>query len=326
MAHEIEMINGKASFFAVKENTWHGLGTIVQDAPTAEDAIKLAGLDWEVRSFVPYTSENGTDFSSVPSHRVLRRSTDNKILSVVSKDYEVVQNKNAFRFFDKFVDSGLASFETAGCLQEGRKVFILAKLNKAPIEVGKGDEVNKYLLLSNSHDGSMAVRVGFCPIRVVCANTLAMAHRSGGSKLLKLSHGKSVNDNLESIKNVIDAENAKFDLTSEQYNFLASRYVTEADIATIASMTHPFFGKDSERKAAAQKKAVETITNLFQFGAGQNLPGANGTYWGLYNAATEYLSHHACKTDDARTNSLWFGANKNLNESILETVTAMAAH
>src|SRR5262249_27318291 len=147
-------------------------------------SFKQAGLDWEVELFPLFTATG-----QQVTHKAVKRSTDGKVLGVVGPRWQPLQNKDAFNWFDPFLAAGQATLEAAGSLAGGTRVWVLAKLNRDPIVVVPGDEVTKYLLLSNGHDGSLAVRCGFTPIRVVCNNTLQMAHNDRvGSQLIRFTH------------------------------------------------------------------------------------------------------------------------------------------
>ena len=125
-------------------------------------------------------------------HKAVRRKTDGKVLGVVGPKYHVLQNRDAFRWFEPFLAAKEAALNTAGSLAEGSRIWVLAKLNRAPLVIAQGDEIEKFILLSHSHDGRLAVRVGFTPIRVVCANTLALAHKKDASNLIRLKHTKDL--------------------------------------------------------------------------------------------------------------------------------------
>ena len=152
----------------VREKPWHGLGVEVQEAPTSVDALVCAGLNWEVSQKDVYTE----DGSFVAGYKINLRSTDNAMLGIVSDRYKVVQNKDAFRFTDDLLGEGV-TYETAGSLQGGRKVWMLAWMPQRYI-IG-GDEVAPYMVVMNSHDGSSGIKVAMTPIRVVCQNTLNLA-------------------------------------------------------------------------------------------------------------------------------------------------------
>lgn len=318
MAHLVEQM------FSVKETPWHRLGNVVQAAPTAEEAINLAGLNWKVNE-TPIYRQLADVMQKIESHKMLIRDDNGKQLGIVGTDYHALQNAKAFEFFNPFIESGLAQFETAGSLREGKTVWILAKLNKDPLIIGKEDAVNKYLLLSNSHDGTMAVRVGFTPIRVVCANTLAMSHAAGESRLLRVFHSRQVNANLDKIQQIVNAANAKFEATAEQYQALARADVSQQELEKYVEQVFITKAVTEERRKMAQERMVQDIQRLFETGYGQNLAGAKGTYWGLYNAVTQYLSYEKGRTEDSRLNSLWFGESKNINARALETALEMVA-
>lgn len=156
------------TMFSVRETPWHGLGRIIMDAPASREALELAGLDWQVESRNIYS---GTG-AMIPGYRANVRSTDDAVLGVVSDRYRIVQNEEAFQFTDDLLGEGV-TYETAGSLQGGKKVWMLAKLPEKYIIAG--DEVTPYLVFFNSHDGSSGVKVAMTPVRVVCQNTLNLA-------------------------------------------------------------------------------------------------------------------------------------------------------
>ena len=156
------------TMFNVREKPWHGLGTRVEEAPTSADALIYAGLDWEVIQKNVYTEDN----TSIPGYKANLRSTDSAALGIVSDKYRVVQNKDAFRFTDDLLGAGV-TYETAGALQGGRKVWMLARMPQRYIVAG--DEIAPYMVVMNSHDGSSGIRVAMTPVRVVCQNTLNLA-------------------------------------------------------------------------------------------------------------------------------------------------------
>lgn len=156
------------TMFYTREKPWHGLGKQVQEAPTSEKALWLAGLDWKVLQKDVYTEGR----VKVQGYKANVRDTDGQVLGVVTDRYKVIQNSEAFAFTDALFGEGVR-YETAGSLSEGRKVWLLARLPKEYII--SGERISPYLVFSNTHDGSGAVRVAITPIRVVCNNTLNLA-------------------------------------------------------------------------------------------------------------------------------------------------------
>ena len=156
------------TMFYTRQKPWHGLGTMVQEAPTSKDALILAGLDWQVIQ-KPIITEDGIPISGFKANL---RETDNRVLGVVTDRYRTIQNHDAFAFTDSLLGEGV-TYETAGSLQNGRRVWVLAKLPQRYII--SGDEITPYLVFMNTHDGTGAIKAAMTPVRVVCMNTLNLA-------------------------------------------------------------------------------------------------------------------------------------------------------
>lgn len=148
------------TMFSVREKPWHGLGTVVAEALSSKEALLAAGLNWNVEQEPIYTEAK----EPIEGYRVNIRDTDRKVLGVVSDRYKVIQNSEAFAFTDELLGEGVG-YETAGALQEGRKVWLLARMPHEYIITG--ERITPYLLFSNTHDGTGAVKVALTPIRVV---------------------------------------------------------------------------------------------------------------------------------------------------------------
>ena len=156
------------TMFYVREAPWHGLGVRVESALNSEDALVMSGLNWNVIQ-KPIMTTSG---NLIPGYKANVRDSDNRVLGVVTDRYRVVQNSEAFAFTDALLGEGV-KYETAGSLQDGRRIWILAKLpDKYIIE---GEQIDPYMVFSSSHDGSASIKVAMTPIRVVCQNTLNLA-------------------------------------------------------------------------------------------------------------------------------------------------------
>lgn len=316
MAHEIE------SMMYVGAQPWHKLGRKLDRAPTSVEAIRAAGLDWSVSLEPLYTA----DGFEIESHRAAQRDRDGRILGVVGAKYRPLQNAEAFAWFDPFVAAGEASYECAGSLREGARVWVLAKLARDPAEIVPGDPVEKYVLLSNGHDGSLAVRVGFTPIRVVCANTLRLAHDDAASKLIRIKHTSGVAAALEDVRAVMDMADASFEATAEQYRALARHQVHAGDLERYVSQV---FELQPDRDGGRKSRVQTAVAEYFENGQGNTLPGVRGSWWAAYNAVTEYLTHGRGSDDATRLDSAWYGDGAARNGRALQFayqhVTAAAA-
>jgi len=294
------------------------LGVKLDSPPSVAEAIQASGLDWRVGLEDLFTR----DGVSVPA-RATVRETDGQILGVVGPRYVPTQNVDAFEWFTPFIQTGEASFHTAGSLQDGQKIWVLAQINRANSEIVRGDEVAKFVMLSNSHDGTTAIRVGFTPIRIVCANTLAMAHSAKASKLIRIRHTQSSVVNLEKVRDIMNLVDAEFEATAEQYRFLATRHFNQSDVRkyvkTILGVANV---EDSELKTRT-KNTMDKIFEMIENDR-QSLPGVRGTWWAAYNGVNEYLNYSQGRNNDNRMNSLWFGPGVGENLSALGTALEFA--
>lgn len=312
MAHAVENMMFAGS------TPWHGLGVQVDNDISISDAIVAAGLDWNV-SLRPLVTTDGL----AVSHRATVRDSDNSVLGVVGPRYTPLQNQAAFDWFQPFLDAGECSLHTAGSLHSGQKVWVLSQLNRDCSEIVPGDEVCKFILLSNSHDGTTAIRVGYTPVRVVCANTMAMAHGSSQSKLIRIRHTSSSKFNLEKVRDIMDNINAEFEATAEQYRFLASKQFNQKDVEKYVKVMLDLDGKTDEDISTRSKNIVADIMARVD-APRQNLPGIGGTYWSLMNAYNEYLNYSKGRNADNRMESLWFGTGATENSKALQTALDFA--
>jgi phage/plasmid-like protein (TIGR03299 family) len=297
---------------------WHGLGNQVDSDINVADAIVAAGLDWEVGLKDLQTVDG------VPvNHRATYRKTDGSILGVVGPRYTPLQNRDSFDWFQPFLDAGECALHTAGSLHSGQKVWVLAQLNRDNSEIVAGDEVSKFILLSNSHDGTTAIRVGYTPIRVVCANTLAWAHSSSDSKLIRIRHTRSSKNNLENVRDIMDNINAGFEATAEQYRFLASKNFNQADIRRYVKTMLGIEGTIDGDIKTRTRNIMDEILGLVE-GPKQSATNVRGTWWAAYNGYNEYLNYNKGRTEDNRLDSLWFGLNANDNNKALNKAMEFA--
>jgi phage/plasmid-like protein (TIGR03299 family) len=323
--HEVEIRDGLAQMFYVGEVPWHGLGTKLEDAPTVENAIYHAGLDWEVERVqlvMPKVDGN----IPVPAYANVR-STDQKVLGIVGPTYRPLPNRDAFQWFQKFVDSNEVTLETAGSLREGKHVWILARVKQDPIEIVKNDPVAAYILLSNSHNGTASIRAGFTGIRAVCMNTLAAAHDAKSSKLVKVRHTEKANDALQGVREAMDLARQEFVTTTEGMKAMARRGVT---VETLKQYVKAVFepkaslANDEEAQEKLDRQVARVIP-LFESGRGSDVPGVRGTMWGAYNSVTELLTWERGRSNDTRLENLWLGDAANLAQKAYNVAVRMAA-
>jgi len=320
MSHEVETMVFAGAL------PWHGLGTPITDAHTFQEGFELAGLDWEVETGPLYYFDENNERVLFKKRRRVFRTSDNRTLGSVGPKWTPLQNREAFDIFEPLVESGDLKLHTAGSLRNGERIWCLLQMTAAPAEIVKGDEIAKFVLLSNGHDGQLAVRVGFTPIRVVCANTEALARNHKASKLIRVRHSRFVKENCEAIRDVMNLANAEFETTAEQYRLLAARQINEHDLRKYIKLVLEIDTSKSEDELSTRKKnLMDRVQWYFENGKGQDLKGVNGTWWGAYNAVTEYYNHEFGRNANNRMDSVWFGQNQTVVTRALDQALAMSA-
>jgi len=314
MGHNLNFnkTSGTWSFASNTEKAWHGLGQTVDTAMTAEEAIKQANLDYQVEK-TPATMIVGPEKEvfEIPNYFATYRTDTNEPLGMVKSRYEVVQNRDAFSFFDSIIDRGEAIFETAGALGRGEKIFITAKLPE-DITVG-GESVNQYLLLHNSHDGSSSVVAGLTSVRVVCNNTLQAALKNLENKVC-ISHTNKASDRLREAVRVMGIATKYSDQVQEMFNRMTDVKMTEGryrdyfrDVFKTEYKVKSL--EEEELNSTRLKNMVEGATQFAMTHPTQTTAETDGTLWGAYNAVSGFYSYvRKFPTEEARFSSQFFGA------------------
>lgn len=277
MAHEFE------SGFFVREPAWHGLGTVIGDYVRSEDAIIAAGLDWEV--FQGKAAIN-LDGKYVDTNYMLNyRSSDNAILGVVTEQYKIVQNKEAFAFTDALIDTGEVVYETAGSLSGGKQVWMLAKMPERSI---LGDAHVPYLLFNNSHDGYGAVRVTMTNTRVVCQNTLNIA-LNNAPRIWTCAHKGDMQNKLHEAQQTLKAANNYMKEFEKEAERLAMKKISREEVRKIMDILFPI------NEEEVSKRKLNNLIYLRQnFEVALNRPDIENfknTAFGILNAASDFVLH-----------------------------------
>ena len=182
---------------------WHGLGTVVKEAVTAEQAIQLAKLAYEVEHQPIFTNNEQID-----SHVAIVRKDNKAVLGITTPKYKIIQNTEAFSFFDTVVGEGQAIYHSAGALGKGERIWILAKLPNN-IVINQDDVVEKYLCLTTTHDGKNSLKAFFTPIRVVCQNTLNMSMINAKNGI-SIRHSGNIKDKVEEAREILGLKKSDY--------------------------------------------------------------------------------------------------------------------
>lgn len=333
MAHEIDtmMFSG--------ETPWHGLGVFVGDKNlTAEEAIQKAGLNWRVETRVAKFIGNDGKPKDGDGFQIVRTDRDTS-LGHCGDIYTPLQNKEAFQFMDEVIGMGRAVYHTAGSLAGGRKVWLLVDM-KESAEIGKGDEIRNFALLSNGHDGRTVLDFCLTNIRVVCANTLNMALTKREKGLFySFRHTKTIHEKSKNVKEALATVSAKFAKFVEAGKILSAKNISrkELDDFLIRLEVQRANEREGEVSEETAEKFMRTakyseLVKAFETSPGSGLPGANGTYWGALNAVSYYYDHEATSREtevfpdrkEARLNSAWFNGGQNKKSLAFDLALALA--
>lgn len=311
---------GQHSFFSVKEKAWHGLGKIVQDYPTSAEALKFAGLDFSVIKEDIYTTSFNSDGQAmdrtqkIKTHFATIRQDTGDVLGVVGKDYQIVQNIDAFSFFDSIVGGDGIQYETAGALGKGERIFITAKL-PSYIKVGREDLIEQYLFLTTSHDGYGSITAAFTPVRIVCNNTLNAALRSQ-SNSIRIRHTANAKDRLEQAHKVMGISNQLSGELEEIFNRWTKVRITDPEVLRLVQQAMCPNKEVLDNLQAGRFDELSTAFNnicnsVYEYAMTsptQQTTTTKGTLFGTYNAVTGYFQNvRNYKSREAKIKSLLYG-------------------
>lgn len=269
------------SMFWVRKVPWHGLGKGVKQAPNSAEALSLAGLDWKVVQ-EPIITATG---DLVEGYKANVRDTDHRVLGVVTDRYKIVQNTDAFSFTDALLGEGVR-YETAGSLQEGKKVWLLARLPHEYIIAG--EHISPYLLFFNSHDGSGAVKVCITPIRVVCNNTLNLALATA-KRSWSMVHTGDINGKLEEAKNTLFMAGKYMDSLGKEFEVLRKKNLTDAQVKEYIEILLPIEPDASSQQIKNVKSLREDLNRRYYDAPDLKGTGKNG--YRFINAVSDFATH-----------------------------------
>ena len=269
------------TMFYVRETPWHGLGTRVLTAPASKEALEVAGLNWKVIQEPVYTEAN----ELIEGSNV--RDSDRKVLGVVTNRYKVIQNEEAFSFTDSLLGEGVR-YETAGSLQGGRKVWLLARMPQDYIITG--ERISPYLVFSNTHDGSGAIKVALTPIRVVCNNTLNLA-LSSAKRSWSMIHTGDIQGKLEEAKDTLFKAESYMDELGKEIEDLRMKRMSDQQVLDYIEILLPL----DENMTAQQKKNIIRLQEdmKMRYFDAPDLKGVGKNAYRFINAVSDFATHAA---------------------------------
>lgn len=308
------------------QNTpWDEIGTKIEIVDNLADAMREANIDFHVSVRQGYFQELKTiatkydnyQYMVSEGHKYIVRDDTLVTLGTCTKNYVPLQNADAFGFFQDLIDEGVCTIDTIGKFNNGRKVWVLAKLTHQYWNVVPHDKIQMYLLFVNSHDGQQSVMAGVLPIRVWCSN---MFHQLKGQDLIKFRHTGDVKQKTDNVRELIlEQLKGVKDLIIQLKN-LADRL---SPPVLIDKYFREVFNCPEGCSRQGENK-IKKLKDLYVNGTGNSDEYVRGTWYAAYNAVTEYLSFEAGNKQESRIKSLWFGTNKRVTEKAFSLALEMS--
>lgn len=265
---------------------WHRFGQQLEGRPNVEQALEAAHLKWEVECRSMFIAAPDCEPIEVPKRRAVVRTSDHQILGTVGMNYQPLQNSEAFSVLQAICEEFGVTIETAGALGRGERVWMLANLHDHA-EVVDGDRVNAYVLILTGHDGATPNTGRLTNVRVVCANTLAVAVH-GTPSMYRISHARQDKDALlANAKNLVANVTRQFRFSIDQARLLAQFKLNALETGRYIDKVLQIDNLELASNRIRQRRQM--IVELAYRGKGVEL--APETLWTAYNAFTEYVDH-----------------------------------
>ena len=333
MAHKLDSNakTGKLAMFSVKETPWHREGIILENAPSFEDAFQLAGNGFIVNEQPIFLYDKVLGYVQMEDYKAITRDDNGSVMQVAGKNYSTLQYREAFEPLEPLVDKGVITLETGGSLREGKQAWMMGKLNFSDPVVNEvfANELIPYMMITSGHDGLHGPEIGLTEVRVVCANTLAIARM--GNSLVKLRHKGDVRSKL-----IYESEKL-FSGIIERYQGIALQYKAMKErILTVEEFTKGLLDKIAPLPAVTKPEDVESrgyvsasikrdaFTYKWDNGAGHK---GDHSAWEAYNGVVEVIDHNEdifrINKGGSRVNSLLGGRLEAKKDEALSLIMAM---
>jgi phage/plasmid-like protein (TIGR03299 family) len=322
MAHQIEQMA------YVGTTPWHGLGNQLTQKQPLEVWQHEAGMNWQIQESPVHFKSDAVGhlgaIHSFPEQKVLFRSDTKEPLSVVSQRYQVVQPREVLEFYRDLTEFSGYELETAGVLKGGRKFWALARTGQHTALKGN-DQINGYLLLATSCDGTLATTATPTTVRVVCNNTLSIAI-NGAAQAIKVPHNTRFDPKI--VKKQLGIAVSQWDEFMYRMRHLAERKVQSHE--AMGYFIRVLCDAQPNAKlpdSLPNERALRQVQSLYEGrGRGSDLEAAHGTAWGLLNAVTEYVDHERrARSSEYRMDSAWFGQGAVIKQKALGAALQLVA-
>ncbi len=333
MSHEITIRkDGTEEMFAAGSTpVWHRIGQRVERALTSGAALQMAGLDWKVDERPIYADIAG-EMTAVNTHKSIVRRDTRDVLGIVGRKYRPVQNEEAFEWLDGLMCSKLAVYETAGSIRGGAVVWALVRLPGELRIAGTDDLVRPFILVANSHDGSLAFRALNTAIRVVCSNTLTLAFRTAGADSIAVKHTERIHDRLIDAQEVLGLAVTQHRRFEAHMNILAEKKLNRRQFDGYLDCVLGTASRQLDESGQPELSAArERIVANFDHHEFQRLKGIEHSAWAAFNSVSQYVDYErptrgfvGRDRDERRFASSMFGQGAELKRKAWSTALEMS--
>ena len=289
---------------------WEGLGSDVRSAGSANEVCKLAGLDYEVKTEGIFTAD-GQQIPNMVATRRYDHNVPSTVYGVVSNRYTPVQNQTGFEFIDALFNHDGFEVETAGQFDDGKIVWVEAKL---PQRNMAEEKIDPYLVFTNRHDGKGSVRIFLTPVRIICKNTLNYAIKGAQNRTFSVRHTTTAEQRLgvakETVNNYFSYLNAMEKVIEHQKRVL----LTDNHLDEMINRLLPF--DDEEDSTRVKERVMANRDELKRYYNASDLDGVGNNGFRFINAVSDWATHRTPSRQTANYANNLFQNTLNGNEFI----------
>lgn len=266
---------------------WQQAGNPLAENLSVADVLERSGNNFKVDT-VPAFAKVGDVFVPAKDSKMVIRTDNNAVLGVVGNKYKVIQNEDQVGTIASLVDSGFATWDTAGLVYGGQIGWAMLKL-KDEITLAGNDKVQKYLMALWSHNGTFSFRVFPAPLRAFCANVLntLLAQAQNG---ITIRHTRTADARMKEAARIIEASQGFYNNFTERATKLLEAKMSDNQMKDLTDYLFPSREKDGEEVVSTRTANIrEKLMELWTNGAGHE--AIRGTAWAGYNAVAEFTDH-----------------------------------
>ena len=311
---------------------WHRLGVVIRKPISSKEAIKLAGLDWQIikQPLCRVNENKANEYKAISDYSAIVRQDTDQVFAIRHNSYQVFQNWQAFEWLNEFIESGDLIIDAAISLSEGRRIAITCKINTPPAEIVKDDLIECYLVFKNDHTGNGSLGFIITPVRVVCQNTLSLAvgrdNFEGDVRLdksnFRFKHIGNLKEKVAEAKDLIDFQKRCFNDGMEVYKEMAKynlprykfqEYLEEVFATELKQKQKYCLENNLPEPTIWDLQVVKNVIDHYHLTC-EEMPAIEGTLYSAVQAVSGAITHS--KHHQAVQSQL-FGRGKSVMEKSL---------